>query len=68
MIELRVDTPLIVWQSEGSGKHNMHFSHWNDREQKIECFRNGRTSHSGPRFTEIWNFYEEVENENQISE
>ena len=61
--KFKINTPLKVWNSVSRGVFIAHYSHWNKREGKVECFRSGRTSFTEPRFTETWDFYEEL-NEN----
>lgn len=54
--KLEVDTKVLVWGAEGSEKHKMYFSHFN-QAGKIKVFNDGATSWSAIR-TYAWSNWE----------
>ena len=53
---MKIDDPVVVWDSPAFGKHKRHFAGW-DRKGNILTFRGGKTSFSG-KSTKSWKHYE----------
>ena len=61
-LDVKVDTPVLVWEGVRHKKYKRHFSHYKDG--KIFAFNDGKTSWSvdNEKYITSWNYGEVVEN------
>ena len=68
LLNLKVDTPVLVWDNEGEEKRKRHFREF-DKDDRIICFVNGETSWSS-RNGDVsnWSYWELAEDNTGIKE
>ena len=65
--DLKVDTPVFVWNEKGMAREKKYFKEFNE-DGKIVCFYGGATSWSYNGLDYEWNFWELAEDNTGIKE